>query len=86
MGAIAQGNPVVLLVALLGFLLAMTALGLWQGNSGARVVAIVFGLAYGVGVIVMILLLSVPRSSRDWFAPNFLKEPLEDHLEEPSEG
>ncbi|MEU0964881.1 hypothetical protein ABZ357_05350 [Streptomyces sp. NPDC005917] len=85
-GAIAKGNPVVLSFALLGFLPGMTALGLWQGNRGARVVAIVFGLAYGVGVIAMILLLSVPRSSRDWFTPDFLKEPSEDYLEESSEG
>lgn len=34
------------------------------------------------GGITMILLLSVPRSSRDWFTPDFLKEPSEDPLEE----
>ncbi|MFJ4198356.1 hypothetical protein ACIP2Y_01800 [Streptomyces sviceus] len=85
-GAMDKGNPVVLLFALLGFLPGMTALGLWQGNRGARVVAIVFGLAYGVGVIVMILLLTVPRSSRDWFTPDFLQDPSEDHPAESPEG
>jgi hypothetical protein len=82
-GAIAKGDPTGLLFVLLGFLPGMTALGLWQGNRGARVVAIVEGfLVYGG--ITMILLLSVPRSSRDWFTPEFLKEPSEDFLEESS--
>ncbi|WP_328503675.1 hypothetical protein OG828_37335 [Streptomyces sp. NBC_00457] len=80
-GALAKGDPAILLFVLLGFLPGMTALGLWQGNRGARVVAIVQGFVV-YGGITMILLLSVPRSSRDWFTPDFLKEPSEDPLEE----
>ncbi|MGP4012722.1 hypothetical protein [Streptomyces sp. 4N124] len=79
-GALAKGDPAILLFVLLGFLPGMTALGLWQGNRGARVVAIVQGFVV-YGGITMILLLSVPRSSRDWFTPDFLKDPTEDFLE-----
>lgn len=57
---------------------ALTALGLWQGNRGARVSAIVLGIVsfLWAGIvstlvlgITMVLLLSVPRSARAWFTP-----------------
>ncbi|GAB3010897.1 hypothetical protein GCM10023080_091880 [Streptomyces pseudoechinosporeus] len=50
------------------------ALGLWQGNRGARVVAITVGFPSIVVSIVMILLLGVPESSRAWFTPDELDE------------
>jgi hypothetical protein len=40
--AIAGGEPAAALLALGGLLPGATALGLWQGNRGARVVAILF--------------------------------------------
>ncbi|MGW0830653.1 hypothetical protein [Streptomyces prunicolor] len=57
---------------------AMTALGLWQSNRGARVTAIALGImsfvmagitsAFVLG-ITMVLLLAVSRSAREWFTP-----------------
>lgn len=67
--AIASGAPAWLLFSLVALLPGAVAHGLWQGNRGARVVAIMGVFPSVVGTIVMILLLSVPESSRAWFAP-----------------
>ena len=50
------------LVGLVALWPGLTAFGLWEGNRGALVVAI---LSSG---LLMILLLVVPASSRAWFA------------------
>ncbi|GAA2333212.1 hypothetical protein [Streptomyces violaceusniger] len=67
--AIAGGGWLALL-GLVTLLPGSVALGLWQGNRGARVVAIAFGFPSIVVSIVMILLLAVPKSSRAWFTPD----------------
>ncbi|MGW0822338.1 hypothetical protein [Streptomyces sp. NPDC002845] len=77
----AEGDPAGALFVLLALLPGAAAFGLWQGNRGARVVAIMIGAAafpasnapgvYGLALIVygltIILLLVAPRSSRAWF-------------------
>ncbi|MGW0902967.1 hypothetical protein [Streptomyces sp. NPDC002853] len=63
--AIASGEPAASLLGLVGLLPGATALGLWQGNRGARVVAILF-----FGVLPGLLLLAVPGSARAWFNPD----------------
>ena len=76
----AKADPVGLLVVLPALLFGAVALGLWQGNRGARVVAIVIGVGafsgsstpgvYSGALIIygvtVILLLVAPRSSRAW--------------------
>lgn len=71
--AIDSGEPAAALLALGGLLPGATALGLWQGNRGARVVAILF-----FGVVLGLLLLAVPRSSRAWFTPDLYPADLDD--------
>ncbi|MDQ0932793.1 hypothetical protein [Streptomyces turgidiscabies] len=80
----AKADPVGLLVVLPALLFGAVALGLWQGNRGARVVAIVIGVGafsgsstpgvYSGALIIygvtVILLLVAPRSSRAWFTPH----------------
>ncbi|MFJ4467302.1 hypothetical protein ACIP2X_07285 [Streptomyces sp. NPDC089424] len=80
----ATGEPAGLLLALLALLPGAAALGLWQGNRGARVVAIMIGVAaipasnasgvYSGPPIIygatVILLLIAPKSSRAWFTPH----------------
>jgi hypothetical protein len=68
--AIAGGAPAFALFSLIALLPGSVALGLWQGNRGARVVAIMFGFSSIVAGIVMILLLAAPASSRAWFTPD----------------
>jgi hypothetical protein len=82
--AFTKGEPAGLLLVLLTLLPGAAAFGLWQGNRGARVVAIMIGVAafpasngpgvYGGALIIygvtVILLLAAPRSSRDWFTPH----------------
>lgn len=72
--AIAAGEPAWLLFGLIALLPGSVALGLWQGNRGARVVAIFFGFPSIVFPIVMALLLAAPESSRAWFTPDELDE------------
>ncbi|MBB4779322.1 hypothetical protein [Streptomyces rapamycinicus] len=67
--AIAGGGWLALL-GLVALLPGSVALGLRQGNRGARVIAITFGFPSIVISIVMILLLAVPESSRAWFTPD----------------
>lgn len=74
--AIAGGEPAAALFALLGLLPGAAAHGLWQGNRGARAVAILF-----FGVVLGVLLLSVPRSSRVWFTPGLHPDDLDDTLD-----
>jgi hypothetical protein len=76
-----KGDPAGVLFVLAALLPGAAAFGLWQGNRGARVVAIMIGVAavpasntpgvYGPALIVygltIILLLVAPRSSRAWF-------------------
>ncbi|MEV6756669.1 hypothetical protein [Streptomyces sp. NPDC051214] len=71
--AIAGGEPAITLVALVGLLPGATALGLWQGNRGSRVVAILF-----FGVLPGLLLLAVPSSARAWFNPDLYPDGLDD--------
>lgn len=71
--AVAGGEPAVALLALGGLVPGAAALGLWQGNRGARVVAILL-----FGVVLGLLLLAVPRSSRAWFAPDLYPDDLDD--------
>lgn len=71
--AIASGEPAASLLALVGLLPGATALGLWQGNRGARVVAILF-----FGVLPGLLLLGVPSSARAWFNPDLYPADLDD--------
>lgn len=80
----AKGDPAGLLFVFLAILPGAAAFGLWQGNRGARVVAILIGVAAfpasstpGVysGVVIIygvtvILLLVAPKSSRAWFTPH----------------
>lgn len=61
------GAPGLALLGLVGLLPGSVALGLWQGNRGARVVAILLTLPSVVGALVVFLLLAVPESSRAWF-------------------
>lgn len=68
--AIAGGEPAFALLGLIALLPGSVALGLWQGNRGASVAAIVLGLPTIVGAILMILLLWVPESSRAWCTPD----------------
>jgi hypothetical protein len=72
--AIAAGEPAWLLFGLIALLPGSVALGLWQGNRGARVGAIMFGFPSIVVSIVMVLLLAAPDSSRAWFTPDELDE------------
>ncbi|MFJ8335400.1 hypothetical protein [Streptomyces sp. NPDC094437] len=80
-----DGDPVVLLFILPALLPAATALGLWQGNRGARVVAVLLGVGtvsaaantpgptgppFAMAGLAIILLLTTARSSRAWFAPH----------------
>jgi hypothetical protein len=79
--AMVKGEPAGLLFILLALLPGAAAFGLWQGNRGARVVAIVLGVAAfpasnGSGAhspalivygLALILLLVLPGSSRAWF-------------------
>lgn len=71
--AIAGGEPAAALLALGGLVPGATALGLWQGNRGARVVAILL-----FGVVLGLLLLAVPWSSRAWFTPDLYPDDLDD--------
>lgn len=72
-------------VALFALMPGLTAYGLWQGNRGARVVAIcegaliallglrtadVTGLSATLVGLLLILLLAGPGSSRAWFTPD----------------
>lgn len=66
-GMAIAGAPALALLGLIGLLPGSVALGLWQGNGGARIVAIVFGFP-------LILLLAVPESSRAWFTTDELDE------------
>ncbi|AXK34515.1 hypothetical protein DVA86_19555 [Streptomyces armeniacus] len=82
--AFAEGGPAGALFLLLALLPSAAALGLWQGNRGARVVVIMIGAAVAImpaggasGVngparivygLTIVLLLAAPRSSRDWFS------------------
>jgi len=68
-GLVASGEALGALYVISAILPAAIAYGLWQGNRGARVVAIIFGLGSCVGGLGMILLLAMPRSSRTWFTP-----------------
>ncbi|WP_461057324.1 hypothetical protein [Streptomyces pseudoechinosporeus] len=68
--AITGGEPGFALLSLVALLPGSIALGLWQGNRGARVVAIFFGFLTLLLAIVMILLLTAPQSSRAWFTPD----------------
>ncbi|MFF4029051.1 hypothetical protein ACFYZ2_04665 [Streptomyces sviceus] len=71
------GRPAGALFALVAFLPGMTALGLWQGNYGAKIVAILMGFATLALGIVMICLLVAPKSARAWFlyGPDLYEEP-----------
>lgn len=71
--AIAVGEPAASLLALVGLFPGATALGLWQGNRGARVVAILF-----FGVLPGLLLLALPSSARAWFNPDLYPAGLDD--------
>lgn len=73
-GIAIAGAPALALLGLIGLLPGSVALGLWQGNRGARVGAIVFGFPSVVVSIVMILLLAAPESSRAWFTNDELDE------------
>ncbi|MGW7595226.1 hypothetical protein [Streptomyces asiaticus] len=75
--AIAGGGWLALL-GLIALLPGSVALGLRQGNRGARVIAITFGFPSIVVSIVMILLLGVPKSSRAWFTPDEADEQFVD--------
>jgi hypothetical protein len=72
--AITAGEPAWLLFGLIALLPGSVALGLWQGNRGARVGAIMFGFPSIVVSIVMLLLLAAPNSSRAWFTPDELDD------------
>lgn len=79
----AKGDPAGLLFILVALLPGATAFGLWQGNRGARVVAIIIGVgaisassapgvyrgALIIYAVAVILMLVAPRSSRAWFTP-----------------
>ncbi|MFF1719173.1 hypothetical protein [Streptomyces sviceus] len=73
------GRPAGTLFALVAFLPGMTALGLWQGNYGAKIVAIFIGFSTLALGIVMMCLLVAPKSSRAWFlyGPELYEEPEE---------
>jgi hypothetical protein len=73
-GIAIAGAPALALIGLVALLPGSVALGLWQGNRGARVGAILFGIPSVVAPIVMLLLLAVPESSRAWFTPDELDE------------
>jgi hypothetical protein len=68
------GAPALALLGLVALLPGSVALGLWQGNRGARVGAIMFGIPSVVVPIVMLFLLAAPESSRAWFTPDELDE------------
>lgn len=75
LGVAIAGAPAFALLGLVGLLPGSVALGLWQGNRGARVMAIMFGIPSVVASIVMLLLLAVPESSRAWFTAEELDDP-----------
>lgn len=82
-GLALMGAPALGLIGLFGLLPGAVALGLWQGNWGARAVAILFAIPSLLGVIVVVLLLVVPESSRDWFS---LEKLYEDEGDDWDEG
>lgn len=61
------GAPALALIGLVAFLPGSVALGLWQGNRGARIMAILLTIPSVVGALVVFLLLAAPESSRAWF-------------------
>ena len=65
---LAAGASGLALLGLVALLPGAVALGLWQGNRGARVAAIILTLPSLVGALIVTLLLVVPESSRAWFA------------------
>jgi GNAT superfamily N-acetyltransferase len=76
-GAVAlaiAGAPALALLGLGALLPGSVALGLWQGNRGARVTAFVLAVPSILGAIALIFLLAVPESSRTWFTPDELDE------------
>jgi hypothetical protein len=78
------GARALALLGLVALLPGSVALGLWQGNRGARVGAMVWGIPSVVVSLVMVLLLVVPESSRAWFTPD---EPEEfGFVDEDGEG
>jgi hypothetical protein len=68
------GAPALALLGLVALLPGSVALGLWQGNRGARVAAIILGIPSIVITVVMLLLLAMPESSRAWFTADQLDE------------
>jgi hypothetical protein len=76
-GAVAiavAGAPALALLGLSALLPGAVALGLWQGNRGARVAAFLLAFPSILGAIVLVFLLAVPESSRAWFTPDELDE------------
>ncbi|MEU3185399.1 hypothetical protein ABZ707_14530 [Streptomyces sp. NPDC006923] len=76
-GAVAiaiAGAPTLALLGLGALLPGSVALGLWQGNRGARIAAFVLAFPSILGAIVLVFLLAVPESSRAWFTPDELDE------------
>lgn len=90
--ATAGGEPTFTLLGLVALLPGSVALGLWQGNRGARFTAILFGVPSIVVSIAMVLLLVVPESSRTWFTreelggDEFLDEDDEEQGDDPAAG